>query len=62
MSKSWRRLWRGSSGVDVAMGMIWAMERIGYIDKLNGMAIMLVVMGHVAEWGCGRVGRRAWCL
>lgn len=29
------------------------MARIGYIDKLKGMAIMLVVMGHVAELGCG---------
>ena len=27
--------------------------RIDYIDKLKGFAIILVVMGHVLEWGMG---------
>ena len=27
--------------------------RIEYIDKLKGLAIVLVVMGHVLEWGMG---------
>lgn len=28
-------------------------ERVEYIDKLKGFAIILVVMGHVLEWGMG---------
>ena len=28
-------------------------KRVGYIDKLKGFAIILVVMGHVLEWGMG---------
>lgn len=28
-------------------------KRVDYIDKLKGFAIILVVMGHVLEWGIG---------
>lgn len=28
-------------------------ERVEYIDKLKGFAIIVVVMGHVLEWGMG---------
>ena len=28
-------------------------KRVDYIDKLKGFAIILVVMGHVLEWGMG---------